>query len=566
MPFETPNTAPLVEAASPTPSGFAPLRIRLFRDRWIASTVSSIGTWMQDTAGTWLMTSLTASPLLIALMQTAASLPVLLLGLVAGATADIFDRRKLLIFWQAWMLGSVAILAVLTLLGHVSPWALLAFTFLLNIGSAMNNPAWQAIVPELVPREFIPDTVALNAASNNLARAVGPALGGLMVAGFANVFMGAGSVFVLNSLSFAGVIWVLYNWKRTPLFKSALPSERIAGSIMTGLRYVRYAPDLKASLTRTFTFAFFVSAIWALLAVVAKQDLNEGAIGYGILNGSLGLGAVGAATQLPKLRRRFTADQIIAASTFYDVITLLVLAFVHKPWIIIPALLVSGFAWTSTMSMFNTSVQLSVPAWVQARALGTYLMTFQGGMAFGSLTWGFVAEHTSTPIALAASACGLAITYPMIRRFHVLRGPLPDHTPHLSSRPAPQPAPFPLIQAQEADDPIHAGPVRISIDYRVPAENYAEFTHAIHQLRGVRLRDGAIRWGIYRDAIDPERLNETFLMESWLDYLRSRERITAADEAIRARVRALHNGDAPPVISYQIYAREITPHDPQSNL
>ena len=183
MPFETPNTGPLV-AVAPAPSGFAPLKIPLFRDRWIASTVSSIGTWMQDTAGTWLMTALTSSPLLIALMQTAASLPVLMLGLLAGATADIFDRRKLLIFWQAWMLASVAILAVLTFVGYVSPWALLAFTFLLNIGSAMNNPAWQAIVPELVPRELIPDTVSLNAASNNLARAVGPALGGLMVAAF----------------------------------------------------------------------------------------------------------------------------------------------------------------------------------------------------------------------------------------------------------------------------------------------------------------------------------------------------------------------------------------------
>ncbi|WP_260704818.1 MFS transporter [Edaphobacter flagellatus] len=560
MPLETPNTGPVVAVANPTPSGFTPLRIPLFRDRWIASTVSSVGTWMQDTAGTWLMTSLTASPLLIALMQTAASLPVLLLGLLAGATADIFDRRKLLIFWQAWMLGSVAILAVLTLLGHISPWALLAFTFLLNIGSAMNNPAWQAIVPELVPRELIPDSVSLNAASNNLARALGPALGGLMVAGFANVFIGAGSVFLLNALSFAGVIWVLYNWKRTPLFKSALPSERIAGSIMTGLRYVRHAPELQASLARAFTFPFFISAIWSLLALVAKRDLNEGAIGYGILNGSLGLGAVLGATQLPKVRRRLTADQIIAVSTAFEAITLLVLAYVHRPWIIIPILIGSGFVWTSTMSTLNTSVQLAVPAWVQARALGTYLMTFQGGMAFGSILWGFVAEHTSTPTALAASACGLAVTYPFIRRFHILRGPIPDLTPHLSPRPAPQPAPFPIVDSQ-ADDPVHSGPVRVSIEYRVPAENYAEFTHAIHQLRGVRLRDGAIRWGIYRDVIDPERLNETFLMESWLDYLRSRERITAADEAIRARVRALHKGNDAPKISYQIYAREITPHD-----
>ncbi|WP_353068453.1 MFS transporter [Tunturibacter empetritectus] len=547
MPLESPNIVaepPIVDKSN----GFAPLKIPLFRDRWIASTVSSVGTWMQDTAGTWLMTSLTTSPLLIALMQTAASLPVLLLGLLAGATADIFDRRKLLIFWQAWMLASVGVLAVLTFVGYISPWALLAFTFLLNIGSAMNNPAWQAIVPELVPRELIPDTVSLNAASNNLARAVGPALGGLMVAGFQRVYTGAGSVFALNAVSFAGVIWVLVNWKRIPLFKSALPSERIAGSIRSGLRYVRYAPDLQSSLVRAFTFTFFISAIWSLLAVVAKRDLKQGPLGYGILNGSLGLGAVIAATTLHRVRQRFSADQILATSTLYNVVVLLVMAFVRSPSILIATLILSGAAWTSTMSTINVSVQLSVPAWVQARALGTYMTTFQGGMALGAILWGYIAEHTSTTIALTTAACGLLITFPFARRFHILQGPLPDHTPYQAKHPAPQLA----LDTDPTD-----GPVRISVDYRVPIENYAEFTTAIHQLRGVRLRDGAIRWGIYRDAIDPTQLNETFVMESWLDYLRSRERITAADEVIRARVRALHQHDEPPKTTYQIYAREV---------
>jgi MFS family permease len=546
MPLETPTNSPIV-AEAPHSNGFAPLKIALFRDRWIASTISSVGTWMQDTAGTWFMTSLTASPLLIALMQTAASLPVLLLGLLAGATADIFDRRKLLIFWQAWMLASVGILAVLTFFGYVSPWALLAFTFLLNIGSAMNNPAWQAIIPELVPRDLIPDTVSLNAASNNLARAVGPALGGLMVAAFKQVHTGAGSVFALNAVSFAGVIWVLVNWKRIPLFKSALPSERIAGSIHSGLRYVRYAPDLQASLVRAFVYTFFISAIWSLLAVVARRDLKQGPLGYGILNGSLGLGAVIAATVLHNVRRRFSADQILAASTLYNVAVLLILAFVRSPAMIIGALIFSGFAWTSTMSTINVSVQLAVPAWVQARALGAYMMTFQGGMALGAVLWGTIAERTSTPIALAAAACGLLVTFPFAYRFHILQGPVPDHTPHKVKHPAPQ-----LADAEPTD-----GPVRISIQYRIPAESYAEFTNAIHQLRGVRLRDGAIRWGIYRDAIDPEHLNETFVMESWLDFLRSRERITAADELIRASVRALHQDVDPPKITYQIYAREI---------
>jgi MFS family permease len=560
MPFEAPNTGPATPP-SQSPSGFAPLRIPLFRDRWIASTISSVGTWMQDTAGTWFMTSLTASPLLIALMQTAASLPVLLLGLLAGATADIFDRRKLLIYRQAWMLGSVSLLAVLTFLGYVSPWTLLALTFMLNIGSAMNNPAWQAIIPELVPRDLIPDTVSINSAGNNLARAVGPALGGMMVAAFQRIDTGAGSVFLLNAASYAAVIWVLVNWKRVPLFKSTLPSERIAASIRSGLRYVRYSPDLRSSLVRTFTFAFFLSAIWALLAVVASHVLHQGALGYGILNGSLGLGALAGAAALPRVRRRFSADKIIATATLYNVVTLLILAFAHIPALIIVALILSGFAWTSTLSTLNTSVQLAVPAWVQARALGTYLMTFQGGMALGSVLWGALAEHTSTPISLATAAGGLALTLPIVSRFHILQGPVPDHTPYKWKRPAPQPIPFPTMDSEPADDLNFAGPVRISVDYRIPAENYAEFTRAIHDLRGVRLRDGAIRWGIYRDATNPEHLNETFLMESWLDYLRSRERVTAADEQIRERVRALHrDGDTPPKTTHQIYAKEITGH------
>ena len=554
MPLSSPNTGPSSESAAPAvTSGFAPLRIALFRDRWIASTISSVGTWMQDTAGTWLMTVLTTSPLLIALMQTAASLPVLLFGLLAGATADIFDRRKLLIFWQTWMLVAVALLTIFTFLGRISPWALLAFTFLLNAGSAMNNPAWQAIVPELVPRELIPDTVSLNAASNNLARAVGPALGGIMVAAFANVHQGAGSVFALNSLSFAGVIWVLVNWRRTPLFKSALPSERIAGSIRGGLRYVRYSPMLQASLIRAFTYCFFVSAIWALLAVVAKRDLKQGALGYGILNGSLGLGAVIAATQLPKVRRRFSADTILLVCTIYQAFTLGVLAWARTPWIIIPVLIFSGSAWTSTMSSINTSVQLAVPPWVTARALGTYLMTFQGGMALGAVLWGSLAEHFHTPIALGVAGAGLLITLPFVHRYKILQGPQLDFSPYQFKRPAPE-----LVGVGSGEIADHTeGPVRVSIEYRIPLDCYAEFTHAIHQLKGVRLRDGALRWGIYREASDPTHLNETFVMESWLDYLRSRERMTAADAAVRDKVYALHNGDGPPRVTHQIYAREL---------
>src|ERR1700761_7871912 len=316
-------------AAQPRLSGFEPLSVPLFRDLWLASIVSNVGSWMQDTAGTWLMTVLTTSPLLVALMQTAPSLPVVVLGLPAGATADIFDRRRLLIFWQGWMLSAVALRSVLTFFDIISPWILLILTFLLNIGAAMNSPAWQAIVPEVIPREQLPDAISLNSAGFNLARALGPALGGLAVALFVSATTGSASVFSLNSLSFVGVILVLYRWKRNPLFKSALPSERIRGSIRSGVRYIRYAPMLQAAFIRTFIFTIFVSAVWALLAVVAHNDLKQGAMGYGILNGAMGFGAVIGATNLPRVRRVLSADTIIAGATCIFVATLAVLALIR---------------------------------------------------------------------------------------------------------------------------------------------------------------------------------------------------------------------------------------------
>ena len=245
-------------------------------------------------------------------MQTAASLPILFLGLPAGATADIFDRRRLLIFWQSWMLAAVALLSGLTLAGIVSPATLLILTFLLNIGSAMNNPAWQAIVPELVPRAELPDAISLSSAGFNLARAVGPALGGLLVAAFVSPQMGAAVVFLLNSLSFLAVVFFLYAWKRPPVLRSALPSERMFGSMRAGVRYIRHHPPMRAILLRAFLFTGFASAVWALLAVVAQQDLHAGAMAYGVLNGCLGIGAVVGASLLPKLRRTMAAETMLA--------------------------------------------------------------------------------------------------------------------------------------------------------------------------------------------------------------------------------------------------------------
>jgi MFS family permease len=473
----------------------------------MAAIVSNVGGWMQDTAGAWLMTALTTSPLLIALMQTAASLPALFLAFPAGGAADIFDRRHLLLFWQSWMLASVAILAALTLAGIVSPATLLTLTFLLNIGTALNNPAWQSIVPELVPRPELPDAIAINSAGFNLARAAGPALGGLAVAAFATAARGAGVVFSLNAVSFVAVIFVLAVWRRTPPYKSALPSERLFGSLRSGARYLRHAPALLAVFLRAFVFTTFASAVWALLAVVANQDLHKGAMAYGVLNGCLGAGAVLGAFTLPRLRRKFSADIITASAALVFVCSLSVLALSRTTALIVFWLLAAGFAWTSTTSTFNVAVQLSVPAWVQARALGAYQTVFWAGMALGSALWGFIAERVSTSRSLLAAAAGMLLTLPFAMRFHLLRGAPPDLSPFQLNRPAPQ-----VVMEPGHED----GPVMVTIEYRVRVENYAEFTHAIHQLRSIRMRDGAIRWGVYRDTAAPERIVETFVAESWL--------------------------------------------------
>jgi MFS family permease len=441
---------------------------------------------------------------------------------------------------------------VLTFFNIISPWVLLILTFLLNIGTAMNNPAWQAIMPELVPREQLPEAVSLNSAGFNLARALGPALGGLAIAAFAHADTGAAWTFLINSLSFVGVILVLYQWNRKPLYKSALPAERIYGSMRAGLRYIQYAPLLQAAMARSFLFAIFVSAVWSLLAVVAARDLHQGALGYGILNGSMGLGAVIGATCLPHFRRKFAADHIIQVSIGVYVMTLLILAFIRYPLVIIPALLLAGFAWTSTMSTLNLAVQVSAPNWVQARAVGTYQMIFAGGMALGSFIWGFLAEHISTRVSLATAAAGLLVTLPLSNRLHVLRGEQPDLRPFRSKLLAPQVA----VEPELSD-----GPVRILVDYFVEPEHYNDFVHAIHKLKDVRLRDGAMRWGIFQDADNPRHLNETFVMESWIDYLRQRERFTASDRIISDWVLSFHRGDGPPGITHTIYAKERVNED-----
>ncbi len=529
-------------------SVWSPLARPLFRNRLIASVISNTGSWMQDTAAAWLMTTLTASPFLIALMQTAASLPVLFLGLPAGALADILDRRKLLLFWTGCMLLAAALMSALTLTGAISVAALLLLTFMLSLGSAMNGPTWAAIVPEMVPREEVPKAVALNSAAFNLARVIGPAAGGLTVAAFISVTFGAGVVFLVNSFSFVAILVVLYRWKRTAFFKSALPAERMQGSMRAAVRYVRFAPAMQAIMVRAFVQTFFVSGMWALLAVTARDDLKSGAMGYGILMGCLGGGAVIGAVLLPRLRQHFSAERIVTGAAGVFTLTMLVMAWLPH-WLLLGLfLMLGGMAWTGTASSLNISLQLSVPAWVQARTLGIYQMVFEGGVALGSALWGGIAEHTSPAIALTAASVGLAVTLPFARRFRLLSGGELDLSPSrmtglVGSTP----------QAVVEPEP-EEGPVLVTVTFHIEPARADAFIAAAHDLGKIRRRDGAVRWSLYRDPFDSTRYMETYVIETWLERQRQIERFTVADRAVRDRVFAFHIGPHPPVVSRMIVA------------
>ena len=446
------------------------------------------------------------------------------------------------------MLAVAVVLSVMSVLGGIGPWMLLGLTLLLNVGAAMNNPAWQAIVPELVPREDLAEAISLNSAGYNLARAVGPALGGLIVAVFVSVAVGAGVVFFVNALSFAFVIAMLYAWKRQPTHASGLPAERMLGSMRAGARYVRHSTVVRGILSRTFLFTSGVSAVWALLAVVAQQDLNRGALGYGLLIGSIGLGAVIGATALPRVRTRWPADLIVAAASIVFALTLGVMALVHNFFIIAATLFAAGFAWTSATSSFNIAVQVSAPPWVRARLLGTYQMTFQAGMAIGSACWGVIAEHAGTPVALGAAGIMLLAALPLARRYRLPHEAEGDLTSAAEARALNRAAPTVVIELGP-----EAGPVMITVDYTIDPAEARPFARAIHELRAIRLRDGAMRWGLFQDAANPAHFVETFLVESWAEYLRQRERMTVHDQHVRNRVYSFQRGPVPPPVSRMVY-------------
>lgn len=519
-------------------SVWVPLRQKLFRALWIATVASNVGTWMQNVGAAWLMTSLSPSPTMVALVQAATSLPVVLVALPAGALADIIDRRALLLLTQGWMLAVASLLGILTLLGATTAWLLLILTFSLGLGAALNAPAWQAIVPELVNRSELRSAVTLNGVGYNIARAVGPALGGLIVAA-----AGSGAVFILNALSFLGVILVLYRWQR-PVGESALPAEDVVGAMRAGLRYVRFAPGLRAVLIRTAAFILGGSALWALLPLVARQELNLDATGYGLLLGCLGTGAVIGAALLPRVQNKLSTEGFLAGATMLFALATAAPAYTSNFTLLCVAMLGGGIAWIAIMSTFNVGAQVTVPGWVRARALALYGLMFQGGTAFGSALWGMVAERITVPQALIWAAATLVAGLAMGLPYRLKLDEEIDLAPALH-----WPEPKPVTPPSP-----NAGPVLVTIEYTIETKRAHGFIAAMQAVKELRRRDGAYRWGLFYDPSNPKRYLETFVVESWAEHMRQHERVTIADKEVEDAARAFHVGKNPPLVSHLIYA------------
>jgi MFS family permease len=527
-----------VSQPKPTASSgpWRPLRNSTFRNLLVSNLVSDIGTFMQSVGAAWLMTSLTNSPLYIALIQTATALPFFLLALPAGALGDIFDRRKLILGTETWMLIVAVVLTVATVFGVMTPWLLLLLTLGLSIGDAVESPSWRAIFPELVNKEDLPAALALNGIEFNLARAVGPGLGGFIVAA-----VGVGAAFSFNAFSFLGVIAVIARWKR-PARKSTLPLETFRGATSAALRYVRYSPDIRTLLLRSAVLIFFTSSFWALLPTAAK-DISKNPITYGFLLGSFGLGAVAGAMVLQRTRSRVSSETLLSAATSTFAAVILSMALLRSPIILCFLMLLGGASWTAVMSLFNIMVQELAPDWVRARVLAVYLFVFQGSVALGSTLWGYVALHRGVheTLVFAAIGTGACLSLQLLFRLPAVPADLSSWNHWVK--------PTTFVEP----DPGH-GPVLVTVQYVIDPLKAAEFLHQIHKYQRVRRRDGATSWGVFVDTEAPDTYLETFKVDSWAEHQRQHDRFTVADREIENQV--LRYAVQPIEIRHFIYARE----------
>ncbi len=527
---------------------WAPLRAPLFRALWIASLASNIGTWMHEVGAAWLMTSLSTDPQLNALVAAAGSLPMFLLALPAGALADILDRRRLMIATQSWLLCVTGTLGALTFLGLVTPPVLLFFTFLMALGSALSAPAWQSIVPEIVKKKEMPAAIALGGVSWNIARVLGPTLGGILIGILApriGNIQAPGAVFALNALSFSGVVAFLVSWKRAPR-EGDLPPELLFGAIKTGLRFARHSPELRSILTRIGAFILPSSALWAMLPLHSKVNLGLNAAGYGSLLGFFGAGAILSGLGFERLRANLSSDSIVKIASAMLAVSFVGLAVVKNIWLARAMMVGIGLSWPLGMLTFQVAMLRNAPDWVRSRAASMFLLVFTGAMTIGAFGWGAIARGFTIPWAFWLAALGLFVSI-----FATWRFVIPENPANFAPS---QHWPDPVI-AREPDP--QDGPVLITVEYEIAPQDAQNFALAMRPIRLMRLRDGALRWNLFQDAADPTRWLETMLVESWSQHLRQHARVSQQSEVLEREANGFHTGKKAPRVSHLIAATAL---------
>jgi MFS family permease/quinol monooxygenase YgiN len=513
------------------------LRQPVFRMLWSVWLTANICMWMNDVAAAWMMTSLTTSPIMVALVQSASTLPVFFLGIASGALADILDRRKYFIFTQFWVAIIGVLMCLVTLSGHMTAPLLLLLTFANGIGMAMRWPVFSAVIPELIPRPQLPAALALNGVAMNTSRIFGPMLAGALIAG-----AGSAYVFALNAILSVICGFVIMRWRTEPR-ASALPAERFFGAVRVGVRYVRESTAMRAILLRITTFFLQQIALTSLLPLVAKNLPGGGAGTFTLLLGSMGAGAVMAALSMSRIRARMEGDVLVRNGTLLQAASMLVVAFAPNIWVAAPAMLVNGVAVISVANSLAVRAQMALPNWVRARGMSVYQVALMGGGGLGAAVWGQVATLSSVHASIVIAAVGgLLLMAAVLRYSHPGHAEAEDLTPSQAWKAPVMPIP---ISGE-------AGPVLTTIEYLIDPAHAEDFLAVMNETRSARLRQGALSCEVFRDASVPGRFVEHMLDETWTEHLRRFDRLTAHDVALRERRVAFHLGSEPPRVTRSI--------------
>ncbi|MCR5868545.1 MFS transporter [Aquincola sp. J276] len=509
------------------------MRQPVFAVLWTATVLGNIGSFMRDVASSWMVTELSASPAAVALIQTAATLPIFLLAIPAGVLSDILDRRRFLIGVQVLLALVSGCLLLLARTDTLTVEYLVALTFVGGIGAALMGPTWQSIVPELVPRSDLKNAVALNSLGINVARALGPAAGGLLLASF-----GAAAAYGADVVSYLVVIAALLWWKRPAPVDSGL-SEQFLGAFRAGLRYARASRELHVVLLRAAVFFLFASSVWALLPLVARKMLGGTAGFYGVMLGAVGAGAIVGALLLPRLRQRLDADGLVLAASLLSAGVMAALSFAPPQAVAIGLMLLLGMGWITALTTLNGVAQSVLPNWVRGRGLAIYLMVFNGAMAGGSLAWGLVAQEAGLAATLLGAGAALVV---IALVFHRVKLPTGEADLQASNH-----WPEPMLAEPVAHD---RGPVVVQVEYRIRKHDLPAFLQAMKQVAQERRRDGAYAWGVAEHTGEPERVIEWFMVESWAEHLRQHQRVSKADADMQAQALRFHIGPEKPAVHH----------------